>query len=365
MSDKFSLDMRGSPAPNGAKGGVPYASSATDIAWAPHATGTQFLRQTGDGIPVWVTSGPGASTSVWAGINQTANRVSGTVYQNTASYAMLVMVTAVSSGTGNCEGFSDASNPPTTSRSKTSNQSGYGLSVVFWVMPNHYYKATATTAAIAQWTEWTLTKGTMTDSGDLSGSRAYTTVYHNTSGKLMFVGIEVGNSGSVTALTDSSNPPTTTTAKFAINSGVGITLFFPVLDGDYYEVTVTGAPTIVKWYEWTLDTVVVTRSASLAARALQTIATPTKAYLNISGKSVFVAYSGHAITSGTVRAYLEPTLGFSSSNLPTTIVNQYSATGSTTAYKSIVLAMNPYESYGITFDAGIIINDAYWEWTLE
>src|ERR1017187_3705208 len=106
--------------------GISITGSAATLT-TPHAiNGVNF-----DGwAPITINALPPAGIFTWA--NVTASRVAGTVYQNTSSFPMLVVGMCVSSGTGNCELFSDSSNPPTTSRSKTSNQSGYAMDVIAW-----------------------------------------------------------------------------------------------------------------------------------------------------------------------------------------------------------------------------------------
>lgn len=293
----------------------------------------------------------------------TVTRTTGTVYQNTGSYPLLVVVDFSSSGAGNVEILSDASNPPTTSRSKSSNSSGASIVGIAWVLPSHYYKIIATTGSIRTVNEYVFKRGSMTDSGDLSGSRALGTAYQNTSGKTRFVAIEVGTSGSATALSDTSNPPTTVVMAAGINSGVGTTLMFPVLDQHYYKVTQGGSASIVKWYEYDLSSVTVTRSATMVARTLQVAATATRGYMNLSGRSLMVFFAGHGNSTGTTVLMADTQVGFSAVTQPTTLVSAPSATSGN--IRAAYGAVNPGENYVLYFDAGTGTNDAYTEFTLE
>jgi hypothetical protein len=321
------------------------------VAEAAQTTGLKY------GLPA--VNGKGVFT--WG----TASRTSSTVYQNSGSFPMLVVVDFNSSGTGNVEILSDASNPPTTSRSKSSNSSGASSVGIAWVLPSHFYKIIATSGSLRTVNEYVFTKGTLTDSGDLSGSKAFATAYQNTSGKTRFVAIEVGTSGSATALSDAANPPTTTVMASGINSGVGTTLVFPVLDQHYYKVTQGGSASIVKWYEYDLSGVTVTRSASMTARALQVVSTPTKAYQNLSGRSLMIFFGGHGNGTGTLVLEGDPQLGFSTVSLPSTLISAPS--GASGVIRGAYAAVNPGESYVLYYDTGASVgtNDAYTEITLE
>ena len=292
-------------------------------------------------------------------------RTSGTVYQNTASYPMLLMVAGTSTGTGNVEILSDASNPPTTSRAKTSNSNGLGANVIAWVLPSHYYKIVATSVTLLNAAEYVFTKGTLVDSGNLSGSKSLGTVYQNTSGATRFVGVEVGTSGSATCVTDSANPPTTNTMAAGINSGVGVTLFCPVLDQHYYKVVQGGSASIVKWYEWDLSGVTVTKSVSLASRVVQSSGTPTAAFWNVSGKSLLALYSGHNSATNSIIVRAEPVTGFSAVS-PQTSANSPSFFSATlNIIRPVYVAVNPGEAYLLYMDAGTVTNDTFFEFTLE
>jgi hypothetical protein len=94
----------------------------------------------------------------------------------------------------------------------------------------------------------------------VTGSRSLGTVFHNTTGKALYVCMSVfntpGNQTACEAFTDAANPPTTaiaqsTSGPFAgANAVAGLT--FIVLPGNFYEVTNSGtAGTALNfWTEW-------------------------------------------------------------------------------------------------------------------
>ena len=90
----------------------------------------------------------------------------------------------------------------------------------------------------------------------VTASRAANTVYQNTTGKTMFLSVcwnLVGTAATLSLLSDSSNPPTTTVAQIADASPQSFTgqLFCLVLPGNYYEcsVSVSGLA-LVSWVEY-------------------------------------------------------------------------------------------------------------------
>lgn len=86
----------------------------------------------------------------------------------------------------------------------------------------------------------------------VTGSRNFNTVFHNTTGRPMWVSV-VGSGGSGfvgTAYADSSITPTTAVSSISLNGATsGMPLMFIVLPGYYYKVT--SAQTLVIWTEWT------------------------------------------------------------------------------------------------------------------
>lgn len=95
----------------------------------------------------------------------------------------------------------------------------------------------------------------------VTGSRALNTIFQNTGSTPRFVSLTctMGNGsseGTMKALTDANNPPTTELAHVASGavSSVGerdaLQLFFIVLPGNYYRVTTVGTVILGIWTEW-------------------------------------------------------------------------------------------------------------------
>ena len=131
--------------------------------------------------------------------------------------------------------------------------------------------ATATTGALGvvqpDGTTITISGGVISASGGgvstqnvVTGSRALSTVYQNTTGKTMFVTVQIQSAASnvnVDFMTDSSNPPVTEVGGLYSGSTIStfeaLQGFFIVLPGNYYEVVNNGgagSQTIINWTEW-------------------------------------------------------------------------------------------------------------------
>ena len=74
----------------------------------------------------------------------------------------------------------------------------------------------------------------------------------STSGIVVAISSSLGAGGTMTILSDSSNPPTTTVAYFKAGAGIAqtaaTTLTAPILAGDYYKVTSSGTISGAKFY---------------------------------------------------------------------------------------------------------------------
>ncbi len=275
----------------------------TNVKWQ---AGSEYALP--DGQPVRDVSayveaggGPGGGTnSFLAQTNATANRALDTVYQNTTGHPLLITYTCNFSAVGyaNAVAYSDANNPPTTVVAKF--YSGYNSvansgMLYFLVMPNEYYKITQSTFNSAgAWMEYQIVTGTLTRSSNLNGSRLLGTVYQNTSGELMFLAITWSNTAdprTITVNTGAANPPAEVAClqTSALNNGAW-TLFVPVMDGEYYEVSVDNAANVSvdDWREYTLDTVSAMREGDLVSARV-----PDKRYFNSN--------TGHPNISGAVK----------------------------------------------------------------
>jgi hypothetical protein len=88
----------------------------------------------------------------------------------------------------------------------------------------------------------------------VTASRALGTVYQNLTGKPMFVSVTVSATAagvSAYAYTDANAAPSTLVQDVVTSvAGYHVFLFFIVLPGNYYKVTVGGTPTLQIWTEW-------------------------------------------------------------------------------------------------------------------
>jgi hypothetical protein len=87
----------------------------------------------------------------------------------------------------------------------------------------------------------------------VTGSRVIGTVYQNTTGRPMFV-IVTSNSTNASAvlnaLSDASNPPTTSVDYLEPINQQRLSVKFWVLPGNYYKITMTATASLYLWTEW-------------------------------------------------------------------------------------------------------------------
>lgn len=88
----------------------------------------------------------------------------------------------------------------------------------------------------------------------VTGSRAIGTAYQNTTGKPMMVLVTATatSASEITGLTDANATPTTEVGRGHQGTAtVNGSVFFCVLNGNYYKVTVSGtSPALTRWTEW-------------------------------------------------------------------------------------------------------------------
>jgi len=100
--------------------------------------------------------------------------------------------------------------------------------------------------------------GAPTAQSNVTGSRAFGTVYHNTGSSPLYVSIiaTVGNNSStghdeLFVQTDSSTTPTTYVVGSDQTTGRDVSSFFIVLPGNYYKATLaSGGGSVNRWVEW-------------------------------------------------------------------------------------------------------------------
>lgn len=208
-------------------------------------------------------------------INASPVRALATVYQNNTGVPLLVLISFTSGATGNgvFSALSDASNPPSAVVCKTvtaNNTANNHAHLTFFVKPGEFYKVTQSgggTAALGAWRELKLAYGAFSDSGDVSGGRALSTVYQNTTTKAMFVEVQIASANansSVQGLSDPFALPTSVIDDATqTSSGANTTTAFMIVPPGYYYKVTAASGSLSIWHEYTWD-VPVTRSTDLA-----------------------------------------------------------------------------------------------------
>jgi hypothetical protein len=327
--------------------------------------------------PCYTAATATASTSgIWTVANVTASRVINTVYHNTSGGPMIVVVgiTTVASNATEIKVLSDSSATPTTQIagvSATGSTFSIGVPIEFVVMAGDYYQipTSAGISSIASWTEYTITKGAMTVSSDLVGSRVYGTPYQNTTGSVMLVELEVSGASTMTSSfnTDSSATPTTIAVQKSLSdSGTKLSFLVPVLPGNYYEmVNTAGTGTVTHWHEITWTGVSATQSDELTVR---TVNTSSFNYVNTTGKSMWTASSYSVPALGTMIAYYTPNSGqgegssiaITSSVVPSFNITSYS--GDSNVTRSVAFGVNPGGTFDVKLDGNTGTAKAWIEW---
>jgi hypothetical protein len=327
--------------------------------------------------PCYTAATPAAAaTGVWTVANVTGSRVVNTIYHNTSGSPIVVViaVATVASNASEIKILSDSSSTPTTQIVGVS-ATGSTFSIVvpleFVVMAGDYYQmpTSAALSSILAWTEYTITKGSMTVSADLSGSRVYGTPYQNTSGSVMLVELEVSGASTMTSSfnTDSSATPTTIAVQKSLSdSGTKLSFLVPVLPGNYYEmVNTAGTGTVTHWHEITWTSVSATQSAELTSRAVNT---SNFNYLNTTGKYLWTAASYSVPALGTMNAYYLPNTGqgegtsvaLTASVAPSFNITGYS--GDSNVTRSVSFGVNPGGTYDINLDGNTGTAKSWIEW---
>jgi hypothetical protein len=190
-----------------------------------------------------------------------SQRLTGVVYQNTTGHPILVcQYTYPAAGNLTMTAKSDSNPAPTTivASGTTENGSTCSVTLVFFVLPGNYYTVTVSSGAsttVACWREFILQRGTFTDSGDIVGSRALSTVYQNTGTSPIFVSANITGVSANSAcqgLSDSTPSPTNVIhPNTQSSSGTGaVQIFFIVPPSHYYKVT-AGSGSLAHWHEYT------------------------------------------------------------------------------------------------------------------
>jgi hypothetical protein len=238
----------------------------------------------------------------------TAQRALGTVYQNTTGQPIIVQGWMVGGGS-TLTAVSDSSATPTTVILEQDTSGGFGTNFTFMVASNNYYELTASGGTAVSWTELKINNGSVTFSGELSGSRALTTVYQNTSGFAKLVVADLSGVGAGTViqvLSDTSATPTTVVWQSAGVVTGKQTIFFMVPNNHYYEVTASGAA-VAHWNEYTLPFNAVKTGDYATAPVIRKLITGTLQTTGIqantgTGRDMFLTVSVTPSTTGSLIA---------------------------------------------------------------
>lgn len=192
-------------------------------------------------------------------------RTNGVIYQNATGYPLFVALT-YNNTNGNLTTTVSVDGTPNPStivhQYATPNDTGANGAAQFFVMPGQFYKFVYSGAigggGVYSWREFICQNGTMTASGDLSGSKALGTVYQNTTLGVKIVSVictGVSALSLVQAVSDQNAAPTNIVCqKVQSSTGVGaVTAFFLVPSGHYYKVTAASG-SLSKWneYSWNI-----------------------------------------------------------------------------------------------------------------
>lgn len=224
-----------------------------------------------------------SSAGVMAEVSPTiaASRAVGSVYQNTTGKPLFVSVAVQSNATNGCiTANSDATATPATQVAQMSGQqNGDGLmNAQFFVLPGNYYEvvATAGTFTLLIWREYELSSGTFGDSGDIVGTRASGTIYHNAGAATLWVVAQtntLSTGDEVNCVCDGNASPATIVDQQLISTygayggPLAIYSMFPVPAGYYYKVSVTtsGSGVLAHWHEYSWAVPCVQSTNMLAA----------------------------------------------------------------------------------------------------
>jgi hypothetical protein len=369
MGTGGSLDVSGT--------GTINATKISGVAVSGTPSSGQVPTATSSSTATWQTPSGGA-LGAFSCSNVTSSRVINTVYQNTTGYPLWVtaVVNTVANNGTEIKLISDSSSTPTTQITGTgSTFTGFGIATVlyFVVKNNDYYQVptSAGASSIASWTECSVTKGTMSISSELSGSRVTGTAYQNTSGSPILIEVELSGAGGTVAqlLVDTSSTPTTQVWKQSIpGSGGNMDFLIPVLNNEYYKVAnVSGTATIQHIREITWSGASALKSVNLTS--LRTLNSTNQNYLAPAGKSLWSVGSYQSSTGGSMVVYSDPGTGqgegygaaLTTPVLPTFNISGMSATSN--EFRSVSFPVGSGGVYDVKFDnGGTPTAQAWYEW---
>ena len=310
--------------------------------------------------------GGGSSTSSFSKVYfTTAQRAMNTVYQNLTGVDIWVQASVTGNG-GNIQVLLGATSTPATVTVEQWGASGFAVPLAFMVPPNYYYEVSGSSTA-GTWIEWSMISGSMTYSGELSGSRTLSTVYQNTSGFGKMVVADLSGVGGGTLISVTSDSGASPSAVVWETHGVAAgnqTLWFLVPNNHYYKVVCAGAA-VAHWNEYTFSNSIaksIDYAIAPAIRKLIASASPTATpcFLNVTGKDMFVSVSDTPSTTGTMLLHAANCVN-PESGTPFTIM----AMSNNNSQKNAGLVLVQMgEAYQARQDGGSPTLNHWWEYTL-
>jgi parallel beta-helix repeat protein len=295
----------------------------------------------------------------------TSQRVLGNIYQNTTGQPLVVMGW-VGSGGSTLTAVCDSSSSPSTVIVEQDSSGGFGTNFMFIVPNNDYYEVTSSGGSLAGWVELEILTGTVTFSGELSGSRALSTVYQNTSGKAMMVVVDLASVSGGTTIQGISDAGASPTAVVWQSDGVVTgkqTIIMMVPNGHYYEVTCSGA-SVTHWNEYSLPFNAVKSIDYSVPPVLRKYIvgalTPSGVQANTgTGKDMFLAVSVQPSQTGSL------IIDSSFCTPPGTTPYDNSTMSNNNSQRSAgAIFVSLGEFYSARQDAGSPTLDHWWEYTL-
>jgi hypothetical protein len=228
-----------------------------------------------------------------------------------------------------------------------------GVTLISFVPNGYYYEITGTSLSVIAWDEFSVVRGTLSDSAELSGSRAVSTVYRNTSGSTMFLQVQsAATTTAITVVSDATASPTATVWNHRPVTSSILSTFIPIPNNHYYEVT---GITIGSWREPTLSGSVV-KSVNLAA-TYPSLRMALQSAWNTSGYSTFISVVAGAVTGKYTQSF------FADTACPPT-GSDYAMEGTGTGLTSVLGVAQPWDFTYTSMDGSTYPITAWWEWNL-
>lgn len=344
-------------------------NAADDVKAGPTLPGNAALYLDGTGAfstPAGGGGGGGSASSLFTKtLFTTSQRALGSVYQNTTGLPIIVMGW-VSGGGSTLTAVCDSGSTPTTVVVEQDSSGGFGTNFMFIVPNNDYYEVTSSGGSAVAWAELQIITGTVTFSGELSGSRTIGTTYQNTSGKAVMAVIDlssVGGGTTIQGISDSGSSPSDVVwqSDGVVSGKQTICLMIP--NNHYYKVTCSGA-SVAHWNEYSLpfnavksiDYAIAPSARHYIVGSLTTSGVQANAG---TGKDMFFVISTQPSQTGSL------IVNASFCNPPgLTPYDNTTMSNNNSQHSAAALFVSLGEFYSARQDAGSPTLDHWWEYTL-